>query len=178
MVKRRGRRAAALAAIAFVLGGCERASEPSPAVATRIGGPETDPGCVAASATTRPAVAAATPRARPTPFELMGTSGNEVNRFAVLRGSGRRLLTVREGDTIDGYTIAAIETDRVRIRGPDNAEQLLDAVQALPVTMASVPPASPSHLITQGINTDQSLPANVSLGPTGFDPNNGRQMGH
>jgi hypothetical protein len=33
-------------------------------------------------------------------------------------------------------------------------------------------------LITQGINTDQSISANAVTGPTGFDPNNGRQMGH
>jgi hypothetical protein len=122
--------------------------------------------------------------AKASPFELMGTSINAANTFAILEESGHRLFTVHEGDKIDGYTIAGIEADRVRVLSPDNDEQLLVSSGKPAVvpsgskaTVAAVT-TSPSRLITENLNTDQSIPTNVTYGPTGFDPNNGMQMGH
>jgi len=182
-IRRRGRRLAGpvMLGIVIALAGCERTPEP---VATADG---------AKLGVTQPALAAPAPtaeaqtpnHAHASPFELMGTGTNDSHSFAVLEQSGHRLFTVREGDKIEGYTIASIEPDRVKVTSPENDEEVLVAANKAASVRPSVPAnpataAAPgaSKLITEGVNTDQSIPTNVTFGPTGYDPNNGRQMGH
>jgi hypothetical protein len=180
-IQRRGQGAGWLAVMSAVavLAGCGRAPEPVPVASTHQG-----PVQMSAAASAPAMVEQVRPKsAAASPFELMGTSINETHSFAVLKQSGDRVFTVREGDKVEGYTIAAIEPDRIRLTSPENAEQLLVAANkpaSLRVSEAANPAAAPARpgLITQGINTDQSISANAVTGPTGFDPNNGRQMGH
>jgi hypothetical protein len=182
-IRRRRQRVGCIAVLGVVLGlvGCERAPQVTPAASDVRAQPAT-----LASAETAPAVAPDNAAiAKPAPFELMGTSVTGTSSFAILKESGHRLFTVRAGDMIDGYTIASIESDRIKMTTPDNAEQLLVAAnKSAPVSVRApagvvTAPAQPvSRLITEGVNTDQSIPADVTFGPTGYDPNNGRQMGH
>jgi Type II secretion system protein C len=119
-------------------------------------------------------------------LELVGTTISAANTFAVLKEPDKSAVTVREGDTIDGYTIAAIAPDHVRLRSAHNSEQLLllraDAgseptVAPLPNTVSAASEA-PITAITEGINTDQSIPEHVTFGPTGSLPEGVRQIGH
>jgi hypothetical protein len=120
------------------------------------------------------------------PFELVGTGISATNAFAVLKEADQSVLTVHEGDRIDGYTIAAIAPDRIKVRSPDNDEQLLmlvaatgSAASATTRTTGVAPePVPNTALIAEGINTDQSIPEHVTFGPTGTLPEGVRQMGH
>ena len=133
-----------------------------------------------------PIVTRVLPKVAPSPFELVGTSISATNTFAVLKEADQSALTVREGDTIDGYTIAAIAPDRVKVRSPDNSEQLLmllaatgNAAAAMTPTSGQAPePLASTALIAAGVNTDQSIPEDVTFGPTGSLPEGVKQMGH
>jgi hypothetical protein len=114
-------------AVVAVLVGCGRAPEPMP-VATK---PEI-PAQTLAAAPPSAGVESARTKTDASPFELMGTSINETHSFAVLKQSGDRVFTVRAGDKVDGYTIAAIEPDRIRVTSPENTEQLLVAANKPP----------------------------------------------
>jgi hypothetical protein len=135
----------------------------------------------ASAATLSSAVA---PPVAPPAFELVGTSIDAHAAFAVLKGPDQRAVTVRQGDQIDGYTIASIESDRVELRSPANGQLilvLLDAPAGNVGAQAKVaPPASAPHtdLITEGINTDQSIPVHPTFGPTGQLMDGRRQIGH
>jgi hypothetical protein len=163
--------------VVIALAGCGRAPEPTPVAAAHEGRTQT-----LAAAPAPEMVEAARPQAGPSPFELIGTTINATHSFAVLKQSGDRVFTVREGDKVEGYTIAAIEPDGIRLSSPENAEQLLVAANkpASVRTSTAATATTPAFagLITQGINADQSISPNPVSGPTGFDPNNGRQMGH
>ncbi len=140
----------------------------------------------AATTAALPTVTPILPKVAPSPFELVGTSISATNTFAVLKEADQSALTVHEGDTIDGYTIAAIAPDRVKVRSPDNSKQLLMLVaatgnSAAPITRtsgAAPEPLANTALIAAGINTDQSIPENVTFGPTGSLPEGVKQMGH
>ncbi len=133
-----------------------------------------------------PTVAPVLPKVAPSPFELVGTSISATNTFAVLKEADQSVLTVHEGDLIDGYTIAAIAPDRVKVRSPDNSEQLLMLLAAtgnaaVPMTRtsgAAPEPLANTALIAAGINIDQSIPEDVTFGPTGSLPEGVKQMGH
>jgi len=133
-----------------------------------------------------PIIAPVLPKVAPSPFELIGTSISATNTFAVLKEADQSMLTVHEGDRIDGYTIAAIAPDRVKVRSPDNREQFLMLVAATgnaaaPMTRtsgAAPEPLANTALIAAGINTDQSIPEHVTFGPTGSLPEGVKQMGH
>jgi hypothetical protein len=132
-----------------------------------------------------PIVAPALPRAKPAPFELVGTSISATSTFAVLKEADQSRRTVHEGDTIAGYTIAAIAPDRVKMRSPDNAEQLLllvaatgNAASGTRTSNVAPEPRANTGLIAEGINTDQSIPEHVTPGPTGSLPEGVKQMGH
>jgi hypothetical protein len=133
-----------------------------------------------------PIIAPVPPNIEPSPFELVGTSISATNAFAVLKEADQSVLTVHEGDRIDGYTIAAIAPDRIKVRSPDNDEQLLmlvaatgSAASATTRTTGVAPEPVPNSALTaEGINTDQSIPENVTFGPTGTLPEGVRQMGH
>jgi hypothetical protein len=133
-----------------------------------------------------PTVTPVLPKVATSPFELVGTSISATNTFAVLKEADQSVLTVHEGDRIDGYTIAAIAPDRVKVRSPDNSEQLLmllAATGSAAVPMTRTSDAAPEPLantasIAAGINTDQSIPEDVTFGPTGSLPEGVKQMGH
>jgi hypothetical protein len=133
-----------------------------------------------------PVVTPVLPKVAPSPFELVGTSISATNTFAVLKEADQSMLTVHEGDRIDGYTIAAIAPDRVKVRSPDNSEQLLmllaatgNAAAPMTRTSGAAPePLANTALIAAGINTDQSIPEDVTFGPTGSLPEGMKQMGH
>ena len=133
-----------------------------------------------------PIVTPVLPKVAPSPFELVGTSISATNTFAVLKEADQSVLTVHEGDRIDGYTIAAIAPDRVKVRSPDNSEQFLMLLAAtgnaaVPMTRtsgAAPEPVANTALIAAGINTDQSIPEHVTFGPTGSLPAGVQQMGH
>ena len=133
-----------------------------------------------------PIVTPVLPKVAPSPFELVGTSISATNTFAVLKEANQSVLTVHEGDRIDGYTIAAIAPDRVKVRSPDNSEQLLMLLAATgsaaaPMTRtsdAAPEPVANTALIAAGINTDQSIPEHVTFGPTGSLSAGVQQMGH
>ena len=126
------------------------------------------------------------PKVAPSPFELVGTGISATSAFAVLKEADQSVLTVHEGDRIDGYTIAAIAPDRVKVRSPDNSEQLLmllaatgNAAVSMTRTSGAAPePLANTALIAAGINTDQSIPEDVTFGPTGSLPEGVKQMGH
>jgi hypothetical protein len=140
----------------------------------------------AATTAALPTVTPVLPKVAPSPFELVGTSISATNTFAVLKEADQSVLTVHEGDTIDGYTIAAIAPDRVKVRSPDNSEQLLMLLAATgnaaavmtPTSGAAPEPLASTALIAAGINTDQSIPEDVTFGPTGSLPEGVKQMGH
>jgi hypothetical protein len=133
-----------------------------------------------------PTVTPVLPKVAPSPFELVGTGISATNTFAVLKEADQSVLTVHEGDRIDGYTIAAIAPDRVKVRSPDNSEQLLmllaatgNAAAPMTRTSGAAPePLANTASITPGINTDQSIPEHVTFGPTGSLPEGVKQMGH
>lgn len=133
-----------------------------------------------------PTVTPVLPKVAPSPFDLVGTSISATNSFAVLKEADQSVLTVREGDRIDGYTIAAIAPDRVKVRAPDNSEQLLMLVAAAgnaaapmtPASGAAPEPSANTALTAAAINTDQSIPEHVTFGPTGSLPQGVIQMGH
>ena len=133
-----------------------------------------------------PTVTPPLPKVAQSPFELVGTSISAINTFAVLKEADQRMLTVHEGDRIDGYTIAAIAPDRVKMRLPDNSEQLLMLLAATGSVASPTPrasslapdPTSNTAPIAEAINTDQSIPEDVTLGPTGSLPEGVKQMGH
>jgi hypothetical protein len=139
-----------------------------------------------ASTDASPIVTPVLPKVAPSPFELVGTSISTTNTFAVLKEADQSVLTVHEGDRIEGYTIAAIAPDRVKVRSPDNSEQLLMLLAttgnaAAPMTRTSdaAPEAlANAALISAGVNTDQSIPEDVTFGPTGSLPEGVKQMGH
>ncbi len=139
-----------------------------------------------ATTTALPTVTPVLPKVAPSPFELVGTSISATNTFAVLKEADQSVLTVHEGDRIDGYTIAAIAPDRVKVRSPDNSEQLLMLLAATgsaaaPMTRtsgAALEPVANTALIAAGINTDQSIPEQITFGPTGSLPEGVQQMGH
>ena len=133
-----------------------------------------------------PTVTPVLPKVAPSPFELVGTGISATNTFAVLKEADQSVLTVHEGDRIDGYTIAAIAPDRVKVRAPDNSQQLLmllaatgNAAAPMTRTSGAAPePLANAALIAAGINTDQSIPEDVTFGPTGSLPEGVKQMGH
>ena len=133
-----------------------------------------------------PALAPPVRKVAQSPFELVGTGISAVNTFAVLKEADQRMLTVHEGDRIDGYTIAAIAPDRVKVRLPDNSEQLLMLLAATGSGASPTPrasslapdPTSNTAPIAEAINTDQSIPEDVTFGPTGSLPEGVKQMGH
>jgi len=139
-----------------------------------------------AATTTLATITPVLPKVAPSPFELVGTSISATNTFAVLKEADQSALTVHEGDTIDGYTIAAIAPDRVKVRSPDNSEQLLmlvaatgNAATAMTPTSGATPESlANTALIAAGINTDQSIPEDVTFGPTGSLPEGVKQIGH
>src|SRR5882757_10075868 len=63
----------------------------------------------AAATLVLPVVTPVVPKVKPAPFELVGTSISATNAYALLKEADQSRLTVHEGDTIAGYTIAAIE---------------------------------------------------------------------
>jgi hypothetical protein len=140
----------------------------------------------AATTAALPIVTPVLPKVAPSPFELVGTSISATSTFAVLKEADQSVLTVHEGDMIDGYTIAAIAPDRVKVRSPDNSEQLLmllaatgnTATAMTPTSGAAPEPLASTALIAAGINTDQSIPEDVTFGPTGSLPEGVKQMGH
>src|SRR5947207_10105041 len=79
----------------------------------------------AAATVVLPVVTPVLPKVKPAPFELVGTSISATNAYALLKEADQSRLTVHEGDTIAGYTIAAIEPDRVIVRSPGNDQPLL-----------------------------------------------------
>jgi len=117
-------------------------------------------------------------------FELVGTSITRTSSFAILKDHEQHLLKVSQGDDAQGFIVARIESDRVSVRSLGDGHEfvvlkgLTDSVAPAAGSAASAAPASLSRLITVGVNVDQSIPAAITWGPTGFDPNNGRQMGH
>lgn len=123
---------------------------------------------------------------QPSSFELVGTSISATSAFAILKAADQRLVTVHEGDRIDGYTIAAIAPDRVKMRSPGNDEQLLKllvatgeaAAPAMPIANTTPDIAASTRSIAQHINTDQSIPERVMFGPTASLPDGVKQMGH
>ena len=133
-----------------------------------------------------PVVTPVLPKVEPSPFELVGTSISATNAFAFLKEADQRVLTVHEGDRIDGYTIAAIAPDRVKVRSPDNDEHLLmllaatgsAAAPTTGTTGAAPEPLANTTSIAEGINTDQAIPEHVTFGPTGSLPEGVKQMGH
>jgi hypothetical protein len=133
-----------------------------------------------------PIIAPVRAKVERSPFELVGTSISATNTFAILKEADQSVLTVHEGDRIDGYTIAAIAPDRVKVRSPDNDEQLLmllaatgnAAASTTRASSAAPEPLANAALIAAGINTDQSIPEDVTFGPTGSLPEGVKQMGH
>jgi hypothetical protein len=118
----------------------------------------------------------------PAPFRLVGTSISDRRAFAFLKQPGSELVTVHEGDRVDGYTVAAIAPDRVKLESSDHAEQLLTLGAAAGATSSAneadpAPPAITGKVVVD-INTDQSIPEHVTLGPTGSLPEGMKQMGH
>lgn len=166
--------------VGCVLAGCGPAAPaPTSAVAAPMA---TVQGALAVPADAPPSAAAAGPTVAAVPFELLGTSveADATHTFAVLKQSGGRLFTAHAGDAIDGFTIARIEADRVQVRGPDESLTELPTANQARIVAAPVAAADAgrARLITNNVNTDQSIPTNAVLGPTGYDPDNGRQMGH
>jgi hypothetical protein len=106
--------------------------------------------------------------------------------MALVKEPDQTLMTVRKGDKLDGYTIAAITPDRIRLRSADNQERFLtlregevnDAAAGTPPNAETSAPAPKVGLITEGINTDQSIPEHVTWGPTGHLPEGVKQIGH
>ena len=174
-----GRLAAFALAIALV--GCGGAPESTQAMSVQ--GRTPDARAVAAAAVSSRADPALSD-GKSAPFELVGTSINATNTFAILKEADQRLRTVRAGDRIDGYTIAAIEPASVRVSAPGSAEQILVATggPVAPMTPTDTAPPAPAAglagLITEGINTDQSMPEHITFGPTGTWPEGMKQMGH
>jgi hypothetical protein len=118
-------------------------------------------------------------KAAPAPFELVGTSISDEKAFAFLKQSGRDLVTVHEGDRVDGFTVARIAPDRIKLESSDHAEQVLTiATAAGPGAMPPMHETDSAAKIVGGINTDQSIPEHVTLGPTGSLPPGMKQMGH
>jgi hypothetical protein len=133
-----------------------------------------------------PIVTPVLPKLAPSPFELVGTAISATNTFAVLKEADQSVLTVHAGDRINGYTIAAIAPDRVKVRSPDNSEQLLmllattgnAAAPATPTSGVAPEPLANNASIVEIINTDQSIPEHVTFGPTGSLPEGVEQNGH
>lgn len=121
----------------------------------------------------------------PPPLELVGTTISDTNTFAVIKEADSNVRTVRQGDSLDGYIIAAIATDHVTVTSPDNAKHVLALspasepstanTQTMSATSESVP--NPA-LITEGVNTDQSPPPDGSYVPIAKLPEGMKQIGH
>ena len=189
---------ASLGVVAALLG-CGASEGPTPAVSessahaapessmvpVEVGTPDTGAHAVAATVVL-PVVTPVLPKVKPAPFELVGTSISATNAYALLKEADQSRLTVHEGETIAGYTIAAIEPDRVIVRSPGNDQQLLVLLAATGNAPASTTrtngegsePLAITALIADGINTDQSIPEHVTFGPTGSLPEGVKQMGH
>ena len=124
-----------------------------------------------------PASVHSTPRAQPLPIELIGTGIADTNAFAVVRKGNQEVVTVHAGESIGDFAVATIEPDRITLRSPGSTDQVLklrpagaDHVPAIPLPSTARQTAANSALITEGINTDQSIPANVRFGPTASLP--------
>lgn len=139
-----------------------------------------------AASSPMPSAATLRPEAGNFALELAGTSIDGNRRFAVLKRTGEGVITVRLGDEVDGYTIIRIEPERVYVRSPGNGEQIVmlgDATGTAGDFLKRGSGASPESvvntgLITEGINTDQSIPERVVFGPTGSLPDGVKQVGH
>jgi hypothetical protein len=189
-----------LGVVAALLG-CGASEGPTPAVpeSSAHAAPESSMGPVpvevgtlatsaqpAAASVMLPVVTPVLPKVKPAPFELVGTSISATNAYALLKEADQSRLTVHEGDTIAGYTIAAIEPDRVIVRSPGSEQQLLVLLAATGNAPASTTrtngvgsePLASTALIADGINIDQSIPEDVTFGPTGSLPEGVKQMGH
>jgi hypothetical protein len=132
-----------------------------------------------------PVVATVSRKFGPPPLELVGTTISDTNTFAVIKEADSNVRTVRQGDSLDGYTIGAIATDHVTVTSPDNAKHVLALSAASEVSTASTPTVSETSepvpnpaLITEGVNTDQSAPQNGTSVPTAELPEGMKQIGH
>jgi hypothetical protein len=126
-----------------------------------------------ASPPAEPASVQSTPGAQPMPIELIGTGISGANAFAVVRNGDQDAVTVHAGESIGDYAVTAIEPARITLRSPDSREQVVmlhsagaNGVSAMPSASTARQTATNRALIAAGINTDQSIPANVPFGPT------------
>jgi len=107
-------------------------------------------------------------------FELVGTGIDGTYAFAVVRTPDQSAVTVREGSVIGRYTVRRIQPDRIRLKAQDEKEAMLvigvagSAEQASPSTTEMTPGEANavSAFLAAGIDTDQSIPAQVVYGPT------------
>ena len=107
-------------------------------------------------------------------FELVGTGIDGTHAFAVVRTPDQSAVTVREGGVIGRYTVRRIQPDRIRLQAQDEKEAMLvigvagSAEQASPSTTEMTPGEANavSAFLAAGIDTDQSIPAQVVYGPT------------
>ena len=145
------------------------------------------PSVRAATASAPPAsIVVGTSGVRPFGLKLVGTSITAGGGLAVLKRPNEQRVTVRRGETVDGYTIAAIEPDRVELTSADNGVQFVmfaeagsDATRATEARAADAAPQLPTEdVVSEGVNTDQSLPEHPSLGPTAQLPEGVKQIGH
>lgn len=111
-------------------------------------------------------------------LELVGTSIDGANAFAVVRTPDHDLVTVREGTLIGGYTVRRIQPDRIRLQARDDKEAMLVIGASAANRQSSTSDGDKAlaaakrqrALMAAGINTDQSIPEHVTYGPTATWP--------
>jgi hypothetical protein len=166
---RRDIRPAVAVAIACVLvAGCDDAPKTiaasHPVATDAQGTPRT------ASTTREPAIS---------PFRLVGTVIDARDRFAMLRGRDGARRIVRPDDQIDGYTIGAIESDRIHVSSPRDGDQVVIAsAEVEAVATNDAPPPLPVGALIKNVNLDQSIPRDVHWGPTAAGPDGNTHFGH
>jgi len=93
-----------------------------------------------------PVAAAAEPPAEPPDMALIGTIVTTSGRRAIVQSPpGGAAQVLSEGQEIDGWTIAAIETERVLLRRGDE-EQAIALEDPASVEAAKPPPAKPAQV--------------------------------
>jgi len=126
-------------------------------------------------------VTSVSPKLEPPPLELIGTTISGRTTFAVIKEADRSVRTVRQGESVDGYIIGAIASDHVEITLPGHGEHVLSLSTASDASAESTQAPAPvanTALITEGINTDQSPPQNVTYVPIAKLPEGMKQIGH
>ena len=93
-------------------------------------------------------------------YQLMGTTVTGDKNIAFLKeAAGGKTRVVRQGDEINGMTVALVTTDRVTFTAGDDSEELILKVAPGPkTTLAAAPPPGVSGVLTTrclcGLNWD------------------------